>query len=354
MMLVDELMTYQSVIEYLKGEKRKTHLLLGNGFSMAYDRSIFSYNALSTFIADSDDEDLKKLFISLNTKNFESIMQQLDVFIEIAKIFNVEDIIIDKICKKSDILKNSLIEAVKGLHPEHVFKIPEEKSKSCSEFLRVYLECGGCIFSTNYDLLLYWVLMRNATHGAVDGFGKELENQPDGFEPDWEPEFSETLYWGIHKDNQNTFYLHGALPIFDTGIEVIKETYTKKDNKYLLDNIKSRMDKKEYPIFVTAGNADEKLRHIAHNKYLTYCYDKFCSIDGSLVTFGFCFGDNDAHIISAINKAARQPLNSRLRSIYIGVYSDFDLQHIEKIKDKFKCKVNLYNANTVNIWNHGD
>jgi hypothetical protein len=353
-MNIDELMTYQDITEYLKKKKRKTHLLLGNGFSMAYDKSIFSYNALSSFVTDSDDEDLKKLFISLNTKNFETIMQQLDVFVEIAKIFDIEDTIIDKICKKSDALKNGLIEAVKGLHPEHVFTIPEEKSKSCFEFLRDYLEYGGCVFSTNYDLLLYWVLMRNATNDAIDGFGRELENQSDEFEPNWEPEFSEALYWGIHKDNQNIFYLHGTLPIFDTGIEIIKETYTKKDNKYLLENIERRMNNKEYPVFVTAGNADEKLRHIAHNKYLTYCFDKFCSIDGSLVTFGFCFGDNDTHIINAINKAAKQPINSRLRSIYIGVYSDLDLQHIEKIKDKFMCKVNLYNAKTVNIWNHED
>lgn len=350
-MIIDELMTYQDVINHLCKERRQKHLLLGNGFSMAYSSSMFSYNALSTFITNTDDDLLKKLFVSLNTKNFEVIMQQLDVFIDIAKVFGVENTVINRISQTSDNLKNNLIEAVKELHPEHTFTIPEEKSKACFKFLENYLNHDGYVFSTNYDLLLYWTLIRNGSANAIDGFGKELENQSDEFEPDWEPEFSKTLYWGIHKDRQNIFYLHGALPLFDTGIEIIKETYSEDDNKYLLTNIKNRMINKEYPIFVTAGNALEKMRHITHNKYLTFCYDKLCSIEGSLITFGFCFGDNDTHIIDAINKAVNQPKNRKLWSIYIGVYSPHDLQYIEKIKDKFKCKVNIYNAKTANIWN---
>jgi len=350
-MIIDELMTYQDVISHLCKEGRQKHLLLGNGFSMAYSFSMFSYNALSTFITNANDELLKKLFVSLNTKNFEAIMQQLDVFIEIAKVFDVEKTIISKISQTSDNLKNKLIEAVKELHPEHTFTIPEEKSKACFNFLQDYLKNGGYVFSTNYDLLLYWTLIRNGSKNAIDGFGRELENQSDEFEPDWEPEFSKSLYWGIHKDEQNIFYLHGALPLFDTGIEIVKETYSDDDNKYLLENIKNRMINKEYPIFVTAGNALEKMKHITHNKYLTFCYDKLCSIEGSLITFGFCFGDNDTHIIDAINKAASQPMRRRLRSIYIGVYTPHDLEYIKKIENKFKCKVNIYNAKTANIWN---
>ncbi|GHU43546.1 hypothetical protein FACS1894190_14150 [Spirochaetia bacterium] len=156
------------------------------------------------------------------------------------------------------------------------------------------------------------------------------------------------MIWGEHKDEQSVFYLHGALPLFDTGIDIIKEVY---DGNYLLENIKARMNKKHYPIFVTAGNAEEKLRHITHNQYLTFCYDKLCTMEGSLITFGFCFGENDTHIIDAINQAHNQPKDRRLWSIYIGVYSDTDLQHIEDIKDKFKCKVNIWNAKTAHIWN---
>ena len=49
-MKIEELQTYQGIVESLKKKGRTKHLLLGNGFSMAYDAKIFSYNALSSFI----------------------------------------------------------------------------------------------------------------------------------------------------------------------------------------------------------------------------------------------------------------------------------------------------------------
>jgi len=350
-MSVDELQTYQDVMKHLGN--RSKHLLMGNGFSMAYDKDIFSYNALSTFIEDSDNELLKKLFVTLRTKNFEEIMQQLDNLHTMASVFDAGAAFLARIDDTRSSLKTSLIEAVKSLHPEHVFTIPDDKSKACFTFLDKYLSSNGMVFSSNYDLLLYWVLMRNEPESAKDGFGRELENLPghgDKHDPDWKAEFSNTLTWGKNKNEQNIFYLHGALPLFDDGVDIVKEQYTECNGRYILENIKTRMSNKEYPIFVTAGNAREKMAHITHNKYLTFCYDKLCSISGSLITLGFCFGDNDTHIINAINKAYAQPPENKLRSVYIGVYSDKDLQHIEEIKGQFKCKVNLYNARTVKVW----
>ncbi len=43
-----------------KNQVRNFHLLIGNGFSIAYDPKIFSYNALHDFITKLDDEDLKR------------------------------------------------------------------------------------------------------------------------------------------------------------------------------------------------------------------------------------------------------------------------------------------------------
>jgi len=127
-------------------------------------------------------------------------------------------------------------------------------------------------------------------------------------------------------------------------------TIQEYDGNYLLENIKKRMSNDEYPIFVTAGNSNEKLQHITHNQYLTYCYDKLCSIKGSLITFGFSFGESDDHIIEAINKTSKKSFDNKLWSVYIGVYNENDLKHIERIKGKFKCKVNIWNAKTVKIW----
>jgi hypothetical protein len=347
-MKIDTLPSYDEIVKSLIQKKRTKHLLFGNGFSMAYDPGIFSYNALSTFIDDSKNDLLIKLFSIVNTKNFELIMQQLDNFAEIAKAFSDDDQLVKKIEEASSTLKNSLIEAVKALHPEHVFTIPEEKSQCCHSFLNDYLANDGKVFSTNYDLLPYWVLMRNDSKIAIDGFGRELEN-PEEIIRGNDAEFSE-LRWGKYKEKQNVFYVHGALPIFDTGIDIVKEEYD--SHHFLLQNIHDRMENKEYPIFVTAGSAKEKLNHIMHNKYLSFCYEELCKIEGSLITFGFNFGEYDSHIIDAINKATHFGSRSgvKLYSVYIGVFSDESLEYLEEIKSKFMCKVNFYNARTAKIW----
>lgn len=352
-MHLHDLWTFDQTMAYLKEKKRPHHLLLGNGFSISYNKEIFSYNALADFIENSEEEKIKTLFSVVNTKNFESIMDQLDNLALLASALNADKNFIENVRETSAKLKLGLIEAVKTLHPEHVFKIPENQSQASYAFLSHFLSQGGQIFSTNYDLLLYWVLMRNQQDAGkekecIDGFGRELEN-PDEVKVGGSPTFSE-LRWGKYKTEQNIFHLHGTLPLFDDGTEIIKEEF--QEGAFLLEKVSKRIDQKSYPIFVTAGNGREKLHHIRHNQYLSYCYDKLSSITGSLVTFGFSFSDSDMHIIDALNRAAHpgKGAEGRLVSIYIGVYSEQGLNRLDSIASRFQFKVKFYNANTVDIW----
>ncbi len=345
----EDLPDYKSVVDKLNKRKYPKHLIMGNGFSMAYDHKIFSYNALYDFIEKLEDSTLSKLFEVVNTKNFELVMRQLDNFIEMAKAFEDDGKLTKALTDANQLLRQSLIDAVSSLHPDHVFEIEEQKSKACFSFLNEYLEKEGRVFSTNYDLLLYWVLMRNESKQANDGFGREHLNPVATRKGQEDAQYGD-LYWGKYKDEQKVFHVHGTLPIFDTGTEIEKEVY--RDRQYLLDNIKERMDNKEYPIFVTAGDGTEKLKHIYHNRYLIHCYDTLCDITGFLVSFGFNFGEYDYHIIDAVNKASKRGAQSgdKLFSIYIGVYSETDLEYIKSIQGKFDCKVNVYNSQTANIW----
>jgi len=345
-----KLETFDDVLASIKKNRsRNYHLLLGNGFSIAYDSKIFSYNALHDFIKNLKDKDISKILDVIETKNFEIIMQHLENFSALIKALGGNPALKKRVDKATSKIKISLLNAVKALHPEHVFKVPEEKSHACSLFLKTFLDSGGSIFSTNYDLLLYWVLMRNsAVINHVDGCGRELEND-DAYVPPEEQIWSD-LTWGKHRDEQNVFYLHGALPFFDAGVSVVKEEYDVYN--YLLQKISARMEKGEYPIFVTAGDGDQKLRHIMHNHYLTYCYESLCNLEGSIVTYGFNFGPYDEHIIDAINKAAKhgRRIPDKIWSLYIGVYSDADRRHIENIAGKFKCKVHVYDTKTAHVW----
>jgi len=343
-----KLETFDDVLASIKkNPRRQFHLLLGNGFSVAYDHEIFSYNALHEFVKNLNDKDLSKILELIETRNFEVIMQYLDNFSALVDAFGGDPKLKKRIETASAKLKKSLLDAVKAMHPEHVFKVPEDQSKACAAFLQNFLNTTGCIYSTNYDLLLYWALMRNTELRHGDGCGRELENDTGEYMAPEDKEWSE-LTWGKNRDDQNVFYLHGALPFFDNGVAVVKEEYDVYN--HLLQNISARMEKGEYPIFVTAGNGQQKLNHITHNQYLTYCYDNFCQAEGSLVTYGFSFGPNDEHIIAAVNKAARRKVPNKLWSIYIGVYSPEDKKHIEMIEEQFLCKVHVYDAKTTNVW----
>lgn len=340
--------TYAEVVESLSKKKRKVHLLLGNGFSMAYDPKIFSYNALYDFVAALGDPALIKLFEAIKTKNFELVMGQLDLFVALLDAFESKEGLQDRVKQAGARLQKSLLDAVGALHPEHVFKVPADRLARCAEFLNSFLATGGSIFTTNYDLLLYWVLLRGAVQNHVDGFGRELLNPVESKHGE-EQEWSE-LRWGLNRDRQNIHYLHGALPLFDTGLEIVKEEYT--GDAFLLENITARLQKSEYPLFVTAGSGDEKLERIRHNRYLTFCYDQLCAAEGSLVTFGFNFGEYDLHIIDAINKAAKHGAKDpeRLWSVYVGVYSPEAALHVANIEQRFQCKVNTFDAKTTAVW----
>jgi hypothetical protein len=142
---------------------------------MAYDATIFSYNALHNFIKNVGDDNLLKIFSVIETKNFEIIMQYLDSFSALINVFEGDKSLKIQVDEASTKLKESLLVAVKGLHPEHVFKIPEERIDSCANFLKHFLNSKGNIYSTNYDLLLYWVLMRSNIADHIDGCGRGPE-----------------------------------------------------------------------------------------------------------------------------------------------------------------------------------
>lgn len=328
--------TFEQMQEKFNNRNRKINLLMGNGFSASYDANIFSYNKLANFIKEIGSINAKLLFDIFDTSNFELIMEQLEITLRISEKFGANEDFIENVKASTEELKNSLIDAVSGLHPEQVFEMSESKSKNCKDFFKFFTRTKGELFTTNYDLLMYWVLMRNEDikEFVSDGFGG---NDFEG------------ILWGNNKESQNIHFLHGALQIFDNGIEIEKETYNGKN--YVLDNIKKRIKNNEYPVFVTSGNGDDKLKQIKHNSYLSFCYDKLCEVEGSLITFGFRFGDSDDHIIQAINKATS---DFKLFSIFIGYYSDEDREHLDKIIHKFKknknSKIYAYNTKDVNVW----
>jgi len=313
---------------------------------MSYAPTIFTYNALHGFIERLDNPVLRALFQVVGTHDFEKVMQQLETFASLCDALGLKGGLKERILEAAEDLKRSLIDAIRALHPEHVYTIPESKCDACAAFLAPYLESGGSLFTTNYDLLLYWVLMR-AGLPSVDGFGRDRENEDESAPPE-ELHYSE-LRWGRNLEGQNVHYVHGALPLFDTGTEIVKEEYAQD---YLLQQIARRIERGEYPVFVTAGNPIQKLTHIRHNPYLQYSYEALAAVEGSLVSFGFNFGEQDLHIVDALKRATKngKKVTERLWSVYIGAYSEDDARRAADIAEQLKCKVHVFDSKTAPVW----
>ncbi|MBK5262980.1 MAG: DUF4917 family protein [Peptostreptococcaceae bacterium] len=345
--------SYDEVLDYLQKRKRTKNLLLGNGFSMAFNPNIFSYNALQSHVAKEEDPTLEKLFDTIKTTNFEEVMQSLDILIKLAQTFEANQEFIDNIKLAYTRLQERLMVTIDKIHPEHVFKLTQPEINLCGDFINPFLSESntGKVFSTNYDLLLYWVLMRyrDSSDDLIhcDGFGKERIDGGGQSVPAIDRIYSDDLIWGENIGTQNVFYLHGALHLFDDRTQIIKEKY---DGTLIMEKIHNRIGNKQYPIFVTAGTGDEKLNHIMHNGYLADAYNNLKNISGSLITVGFGFGDYDKHIIQAIKAAASQSSTDCLRSVYVGVFNETDKKYIESISGEFGCKVNTFDSSKMKIW----
>ncbi|MFO8146695.1 MAG: DUF4917 family protein [Gillisia sp.] len=87
---------------------------------MSYDSGIFSYNALSKFLENLDNDFLQKLFEIIKTSNFELLMEQLENVAKIAEVFGAEKAVVDKIHQATTTLKENLIETIKELHPAYI------------------------------------------------------------------------------------------------------------------------------------------------------------------------------------------------------------------------------------------
>lgn len=341
------LLRYDQVIRQLPETK---HLLLGNGFSIACD-PVFSYPNLFDYVKGAGiSQQAIKVFEYLGTNNFEGVMHLLENSEWVRRQYNLRYKQGNKatIKKDSEAIKSALVKAIAESHLANPGKIDNKRKDSCVKFLEPYHN----VFTTNYDLLLYWVAMHgNATLNEHDGFRSSIE------EPDAEYlVFQERL--GKHK---GILFLHGALHIYIEGGELRKHSWV-RSNKTLMELIRDGLEKGQYPLFVAEGKPEKKLEQMQNNGYLFYCLGKLERIQQSLVIYGFSLGKSDAHIANAIAD------NLMLEHIYISIHGDFTSKHnkcieqnvkvmqarrkkwLEKTRGGKELFEHYFDASTANIW----
>jgi hypothetical protein len=121
----------------------------------------------------------------------------------------------------------------------------------------------------------------------------------------WEPDNSY---------NQNVYYLHGALHLFDAGFELQKYTWV-NTGMALIDQIRSALENNRFPVFVAEGTSDEKLTRIRHSDFLAKAYRSFLPIGGALFVYGHSLAENDDHILKCIARG-------KTTRLFVSLYGD--------------------------------
>jgi hypothetical protein len=335
------LLSFDGAIERVR-DGRLPHLLLGNGFSRACRDDIFAYTAL---FDRADFNQLSPLarqsFDLLETTDFEVVMRALRAAARLLTIYAPDTpSITQQLQRDADGLREVLVRAIADNHPAYPGEIEPERYAACRRFLAHF----GNIYTLNYDLLLYWAVMQSELPPPV--------RSDDGFRT---PEDGEQEYvtWEPGRHAQNIHYLHGALHIFDAGIEVQKYTWTNTGIR-LIDQIRAALNSGLYPIFVAEGESTHKFERIRHSDFLSKAYRSFQEIGNALFIYGHAMAPNDDHIIRLIGRG-------KVTQLFVGLYGDADSEGNRLIKRRVEnlqgmrpprrpLEANFFDASSAHVW----
>lgn len=294
----------------------KKSLLLGNGFNLAllreeglsYRRLKDGLNSQDFHIQDSIKDELEQ-----ENNNFETLIRKLEEASRIAGVYGANSA---EMNNDAIALRNGLAETISTLHPLQERIVANGASKNCSRFLRKF----SSIFTLNYDLLLYWVILSECLERKFkDGFGRLNPEGP--------------LVW-LNRDGQNIFYVHGALHLYRQNYENFDSDFLLdqshfifkivRENGALLDQVVENISNGKYPFTVVEGNQTQKLQTIIENVYLRDCMDNLKRLSGEVYTFGWSASiPEDTHILNALGA-------SKVTKCFFGVRAGCNLVPIEE------------------------
>lgn len=330
-----------------KRESRQRVLLLGNGFTQAAVGKSFSYESLKKSINVGNlnaGQRIHDIFTYFGTDDFERIIQEL---LDAEYIGGRYKLTSGQMNSDAERLKKELVAAVSTHHPDHPWDgITDQQYSKTKKFLKAFKE----LYSTNYDLLLYWAHLRGGlTSQFKDGFARR----------------NGILLWD--GDGQSVHLIHGGLHLFhlrwhpkeeraldlDSNLfDLIKLSFV-ENGENLTDQIEDRLNNGIFPLTVAEGNWKAKLNKIGNHPYLRHCLRALSTNSRTVMTLGLNFGQDD-HILIAIGK-------SQCKHMWVGVYqpSLTALTRLEAIfaplieqrnKRGRPLKIRYYDSTSLPIW----
>jgi len=322
----------------------RKHILLGNGFSIGAHGK-FRYGTLYEQAKKSGlSEHVQRLFDRYGTTNFEQVLRSLSEGIWLARLYGLKaadpelDMEVDH-----ELIRNALVDAIASVHPASRKAVEDEKLLAC----RTFLDNFDSVFTTNYDLLLYWALMVIQPIRFKDGFWNQDADYPNALLFDDVPA-------SPNSGDPFIYFLHGALHLYSEGGQVLKVKWG-STNPPLIDQIKGALEEDRFPLIISEGDPERKKERIEGSGYLARCRRNFQKIEGNLFVFGSSLGEQDTHILQWIAQ------NQKIRRLFVGVHDnpvkDQNLGMAKRIRDIVALyrrtnppKLVFYDSDSANVW----
>lgn len=267
-------------------------LLLGNGLSshiwpnFRYG-SLFERACASRVLTATD----RRLFDKTGgTVNFETALAALAVTMRTLEA--LEEPGTERLRARYLRIQKALGAAVRDVH---------DLSQLTRETVQETLREHRWVFTTSYDLVLYWCAGYEDFRGFTDYFfcGDRLEFHPEN-----------TM---VRDGVTRLVYLHGALHLLVNEKGVTRKRRSRDSTLLEQFGTADPDDPLSRPLLVAEGTAGEKARIIQDNEYLSFGLNRLRNTKLGLVIFGLSLRDEDAHLVKALNHRTERPIAVGLR-----------------------------------------
>jgi hypothetical protein len=267
-------------------EKNWDVLLVGNGLSI----NVYPYFAYTSLYGEANDSAYegglglqeRAVFEAFDTTNFEIVLAKLRDWITLTEVIGGDSTPCRRLFAE---VQAALGRTVRRVHVPY-----SEVPVSTLKTIKAWLQGFEAVFSTSYDLLLYWARV----HG--DDFSRFCDCFWANGRNEFDPKDCK-----VRADQIPIYYLHGALHLVVNGSGITRKLI--KENGPLLDQFgqANEEDPGSRPLLISEGSHRDKLRAIEGNDYLAHTYDKLKEASKPLLVFGHSLGEQDQHLIEAIN-----------------------------------------------------
>lgn len=276
----------------IKSNFEGSALLLGNGLSInVWPRfeygSLFEHACRAGGLTAAD----QRLFE--DTPNFENVLGDLNTAIRVDEALSIDAA---RVYERYRGIQRALGRAIREVHIGGG-QITLRKLEAIRDVLARY----EWIFTTSYDLIVYWAMgCRGVWKPFVDGFYVKRDGRL----------VFDAARDVVHDDQVPVYFLHGALHLVVGGSGASWKLRGQRDRQTILDQFGEPIagDPQARPLLVTEGSARDKLRAIEGNAYLARALTRLRQTDIPIVVFGSRLGDSDSHLIDALNEHPQRPV----------------------------------------------